>query len=150
MNHPIRSYNRVIRSLIAISLVIAFSLIPLPGFRNVARAQGQAITGQLPASSTLEGVPPQGRTINLAKARAERGGVLVQWRSDSARETLRLHIYRIHSGRRTFEAVSGDSLSSLTSARSDVGYSYQWFDPQGTTDSIYYIESTNLNGKGRT
>lgn len=135
------------RSLIVSCLVIVLGFVPLVSLSNDARAQGQTATQS--TSSASQASAAQERSVSSVQATAQRGGVLLEWSSNSSRENLRLHIFRSGTVRRTFEAINPDLLTSLTSVRSGASYSYQWFDPQGTKDSIYYIESSSLNGRGR-
>ncbi len=128
--------------------MIIVALIPLARFDASVLARGRAIPVNAPSPQpTQDAVPAQDATISSASAAMASGGVLVQWRANAALESLRFRVYRMRSSRRTVEAVSAGSLSSVVPVRVHGGYSFQWLDPDGTVDTVYYIESINLNDR---
>lgn len=76
-------------------------------------------------------------------------GVLLTWRTASEQGNLGFQIYREQDGVRlnlTPQMVAGSALK--TSARLLAGHSYSWWDPNGTTDTRYWIEDVGFTGKG--
>jgi hypothetical protein len=80
-------------------------------------------------------------------------GVQVNWESGFEVNNLGYHVYREQQGKRTRvtpAAIAGSALTVGPGARLSAGYSYSWFDPEGTPETLYYLESIDLNGERAT
>ena len=91
--------------------------------------------------------------LTSATATATAGGVLLQWRTNSAADNLGFNVYRLQDGQRTRvnrEIIPGAVFAPDARALLRGGYSYSWFDRGGTADSTYYIESVSLLGTAKT
>jgi len=76
-------------------------------------------------------------------------GVAITWESGFEVNNLGYHIYRTQNGVRTRltpAPIAGSALKLGPGARMTAGYSYSWFDPQGTPDASYSVEAIDLNG----
>ncbi|HAF24012.1 MAG TPA: hypothetical protein DCK93_14080 [Blastocatellia bacterium] len=76
-------------------------------------------------------------------------GVQLSWESGFEVNNLGYHLYREQNGQRTRvtpSVVAGSALTVGQGNRLTAGYSYSWFDPQGTPDTTYYLEAIDLNG----
>jgi len=77
-------------------------------------------------------------------------GVQLTWDSGYEINNLGYHLYRERNGKRTRVTPSLVAGSALTVGQGNhltAGYSYSWFDPQGTADTFYYLEAIDLNGE---
>lgn len=76
-------------------------------------------------------------------------GVELNWDTGFEVNNLGYHIYREENGRRTRvtpSEIAGSALTVGVGRRLTAGYSYSWFDPQGTRDSVYSLEAIDLDG----
>lgn len=83
-------------------------------------------------------------------ARSFQGGVLIEWRSGFELDTVGYNLYRVNNGRRArvnSEIIPGSLLFAGQGKALYAGRSYVWRDAQGTSDSLYYLESINLKGE---
>src|SRR5258707_729447 len=88
------------------------------------------------------GVPLQPHSIS-------RDGVWLQWHTSFEVDNVGFSIYRISNGQRSLANTSIIPGSVFVAGDGKLvpgGRSYRWLDRQGTADSIYYIESEDLNG----
>jgi hypothetical protein len=86
------------------------------------------------------------------KATSGRGGVLLEWRTGFELDNLGFNLYRERQGDRTLvnpSLIAGSLLSAGQGVALTAGRPYIWRDPQGTPDSLYYLESVDLNGQTR-
>lgn len=87
--------------------------------------------------------------LSSATAVATDTGVLLRWRTSFEIDNVGFNIYRLKDGRRArvnSEIIPGSVFLVGENRPLRGGYSYSWFDPRGTTNSVYYIESVNLQG----
>ena len=80
-------------------------------------------------------------------------GVALAWQSGYEVNNLGYHVYREENGKRsrvTPSIVAGSALTVGPGNRLAAGFSYSWFDPQGTANTAYYLESVDLNGSRET
>ena len=76
-------------------------------------------------------------------------GVELNWESGFEINNLGYHVYRELNGKRsrvTPSIVAGSALTVGPGSRLTAGYSYVWFDPQGTADAVYSLEAIDLDG----
>ncbi|HEV7397874.1 MAG TPA: hypothetical protein VGN86_15290, partial [Pyrinomonadaceae bacterium] len=125
----------LITSLLFSSLVLFPSTIQAKPSKGLAKARSSG-------SSTSDNASAS--EILTVRVTAGNGGNLVQWSIQPDGQNPGFYIYRIQNGRMSL----GTRMSGAASATGAL--SYQWFDPNGTQDSIYYIESINSkNGAAR-
>src|SRR5688572_14452944 len=110
-----------------------------------------------PSKSNTPAGPGQTQTAGgllSAEAIVTETGVRLEWRSDFDINNLGFNVYRLRAGKRTRlnpEIIPGSifvagpngaqrSPRGVSQNLSSPG-SYAWFDPAGTRDSVYYIES---------
>jgi len=97
-----------------------------------------------------------GDALLSADAVLTEAGVRIEWSSKFDSENLGFNVYRVRGGKRTrinreiipgsvFSASPNDPQSALLHG----GQSYAWFDPAGTEDSVYYVESVSQRGVSR-
>jgi hypothetical protein len=131
-DHKLRSR----RGLIIILLSITLTWIPL--FRLGGRVQAQ------------EG---PGIDVSSASATLKSRGVLVEWRC-SDKYNLGFNVYRLQAGQRTLlngQVIGGAAFTTSGRHVAPLGdYPYSFFDPTGTADSTYEIESVDMFGQVRT
>jgi peptidase C25-like protein len=122
--------------LVSLALVISAQVLP---FASSGELKAQTHTDLLQVDLTL----------SSATAVATNAGVLLQWRSSFEIDNVGFNIYRLKDGRRTRvnrEIIPGSVFIVGEGHPLRGGYSYSWFDSGGTANSIYYIESVNLQG----
>jgi hypothetical protein len=76
-------------------------------------------------------------------------GVQLHWQSGFEVNNLGYHLYRDQEAKRTQVTpalVAGSALSVGPGSRLTAGYSYSWFDQNGTADTAYYLQAIDLNG----
>ena len=100
---------------------------------------------------TISG-PSAPTAVRLTKfnAASYADGVQLNWESGYEVNNLGYHLYREQQGKRTRvtpAVVAGSALTVGPGNRLTAGYSYSWFDPQGTSDTAYYLEAIDLNGR---
>jgi len=74
----------------------------------------------------------------------------LNWESGYEVNNLGYHLFREQNGKRTRvtpSPVAGSALKVGPHARMTAGFAYSWFDRQGTSDSAYYLEAIDLNGR---
>lgn len=76
-------------------------------------------------------------------------GVMLRWRTSVESDNVGFHLYREDRGasrvRVTREIIAGSSLLTRTALLA--GYSYAWWDSEGTEQSQYWLESIDMNGR---
>lgn len=130
------------QSLAIILLSILLSPFPWVG-------QGTRVLAQERTAGSAFG--PDG-DITFASASAKARGVLVEWRGKPDPNNLGFNVYRLQGGRRTrinAEVIPGAVFAGVRHVAPPGDYSYSRFDPTGTADSIYYIESVSVDGEVR-
>src|SRR5262250_1475928 len=137
-NHPVK---RMFQRLSAISLVVSVLFISLSssawaGIRS-KRVSRSAVTPAIQETQT-----DRKTRIDFATAALVGDGVLVQWRTTGEIDSLGFYVYRMERGLLT-TGTRIDSVAPLskTGAAPAGGKSYQWFDAEGTADTVYYIAS---------
>jgi hypothetical protein len=96
-------------------------------------------------------IRPASTLVELASFEAEKrkSGVALQWRTGYEVNNLGFNLYREQNGKRVQvnpSIIAGSAFLIGQGAAMTAGDSYSWFDPQGTSDSIYYLEDVDLNG----
>jgi hypothetical protein len=97
------------------------------------------------------GQPAAPTAVRLARfnATSYESGVELNWDSGFEVNNLGYHLYRERDGKRTRvtpSVVAGSALAVGPGSRLNAGNSYSWFDAQGTANTVYYLESIDLNG----
>ena len=90
--------------------------------------------------------------LTSATANASAAGVTINWTTNATLDNLGFNIYRVSNRQRTRinrEIIPGALMASLRPDMVRGGYSYAWFDPRGTADDTYVIESVNVSGSSR-
>jgi autotransporter-associated beta strand protein len=105
--------------------------------------------------STGEVVPAAPTAVKLAhfNATSFSDGVQLTWESGFEVNNLGYRLYREQKGQRTGvtpSIVAGSTLTVGQGNRLTAGYSYSWFDPQGTPNTSYYLEAIDLDGSRQT
>jgi autotransporter-associated beta strand protein len=105
--------------------------------------------------STGEIVPAAPTAVKLTKFNAASflDGVQLTWESGFEVNNLGYRLYREQNGKRTRvtpSIVAGSTLLVGQGNRMTAGYSYSWFDPQGTPATAYYLEAIDLNSSRQT
>jgi autotransporter-associated beta strand protein len=95
--------------------------------------------------------PGQATAVSLTdfKAVSYADGVELNWESGFEVNNLGYQLYREDNGQRTRvtpSVVAGSALTVGPGKRFSAGYSYTWFDPQGTSSSGYSLEAIDLDG----
>lgn len=132
------------KRLATVVLSITLTLFPWLG-------HGTQVSAQAPASGLRASgrETPEAADLSFTTATLRSGGVTIEWRS-SDKSNLGFNIYRLEAGqpRRLNGQIIGGAIffgSKHVSQQSE--YSYSWFDPSGTADSSYYLESASLSGR---
>ncbi|HUC20353.1 MAG TPA: hypothetical protein VMR98_02580, partial [Candidatus Polarisedimenticolaceae bacterium] len=92
---------------------------------------------------------PTAVQLTSFKATSYGDGVELNWESGFEVDNLGYQLYREENGQRTPvtpSVVAGSALTVGPGKRMTAGYSYAWFDPQGTANSAYVLESIDLDG----
>jgi hypothetical protein len=103
--------------------------------------------------SAAEPTAPTAVRLSKFKAIGFNDGVQVNWESGYEVNNLGYHVYRELNGVRTRvtpAVVAGSALKVSGNGRMASGFSYSWFDPQGTAGAVYYLEAIDLNGQRET
>src|SRR6267143_1989191 len=130
-----------LRLLTTIFISIVILLFPSAQSGLFARAQSPAKTQE--DFSKRE-------TNLIAQAIVTENGILLKWRTDFEIDILGFEVYRIDDGKRALANKTIIPASVFIAGQGIplwAGYSYQWFDRNGATNSVYYIESISLQGK---
>lgn len=80
-------------------------------------------------------------------------GVMLEWKSGFEANNLGYHVYRYQNGQRTRvtpSLIAGSSLISKHGRDLASGYSYGWFDPQGSMGTQYELQALDLHGDVQT
>src|SRR5437868_603550 len=108
----------------------------------IAAALLAVLVGQLSVfanrSSDAGQVPPLNQTT-AARASFASQGVLVQWASDFGNQILGFNVCRISRGQRL--QLNPSLIAGPTIVFHGRSQSFAWFDPTGTADSTYEVES---------
>lgn len=89
--------------------------------------------------------------VEMADVTAHAGnkGVLVEWRTGYEVDNLGFNLYREQHGKRALvnpSIIAGSALVVAPRTAMTAGNSYSWFDPQGSTESVYYLEDIDIDG----
>lgn len=103
---------------------------------------------------TLAGGSPSGpgpTAVRLTRFNAwsSADGVRLTWASGYEVNNLGFNLYREKNGRRsrvTPSVVAGSALTVGQGNHLRAGYSYSWFDAEGTPDTGYHLEAIDLDG----
>lgn len=101
------------------------------------------------AGSNPAGPAPTAVRLTRFDAVSYADGVQLSWDSGFEVNNLGYHVYREQNGKRTRvtpSVVAGSALTVGQGSRLTAGYSYSWFDPQGTPDAVYSLEAIDLDG----
>lgn len=95
-------------------------------------------------------VRPASTLVELASfdATQMKSGVMLNWRTGYEVNNLGFNLYREQNGKRVRvnpSIIAGSALLIGQGAAMTAGDSYSWFDPQGTSDSLYYLEDIDLD-----
>jgi len=80
-------------------------------------------------------------------------GVQLEWKSGFEANNLGYNLYRYQDGQRTKvtpSLIAGSSLIRKHGRDLTSGFSYGWFDPQGTVGTQYELQAIDLNGQVQT
>lgn len=96
-------------------------------------------------------IRPASTLVRLAsfEATQTKSGVMLNWRTGYEVNNLGFNLYRERNGKRVQvnpSIIAGSSFLIGQGAPLTAGDSYRWFDPQGTDDSVYYLEDVDLDG----
>jgi hypothetical protein len=81
------------------------------------------------------------------------GGVLLEWHTNVAPDNIGFNVYRVVGGKKiqaNREIIPGVQFAPGPPAMMRGGYSFSWFDRNGTADSVYIIESVSVDGTTKT
>jgi hypothetical protein len=95
------------------------------------------------------GLSPTAVNLTRFNAASFSDGVSLVWESGFEVNNLGYRVYREQNGMRTRvtpSIVAGSALKIGAGRQMTAGYSYSWFDPQGTSNTAYYLEAIDLNG----
>jgi len=76
-------------------------------------------------------------------------GIQFQWQTGYEVNNLGFNLYRETKGKRTrinSSIIAGSAFLAGPGTAMTAGDSYAWVDPQGSSDSVYYLEDVDLNG----
>lgn len=142
----------LVRSLLALSVsfavVLSATALSFAGAGNPSGKSSAESALKKFAAPEQNSSAPNELKITAATAIKTTEGVLLQWRTNSTTDNVGFNIYREKGGKRTRanrEIIPGAAFGPPP-AMMRGGYSYGWLDRSGTADSVYYIESINLQG----
>ena len=101
------------------------------------------------AGGSASGPGPTAVKLTRFNAVSFADGVRLTWDSGYEVNNLGFNVYREKNGQRsrvTPSVVAGSALTVGQGNRLTAGYSYSWFDNDGTADTAYYLEALDLNG----
>lgn len=101
------------------------------------------------AGGSASGPGPTAVRLTRFNASSSSDGVRLTWASGYEVNNLGFNVYRERNGKRsrvTPSVVAGSALTVGQGNRLTAGYSYSWFDPEGTPDTAYHLEAIDLNG----
>jgi hypothetical protein len=129
-------------------VAIAFLLLPamvgftgIPGVALLVFAQGHSQEHRYRL--------PRDTKISSVSAIASRHGVLIRWGTSFELDNVGFNVYRVGSTERlklNREIIGGSIFIVGQKVPLRAGYSYSFFDPKGTADSIYLVEAVALDG----
>ncbi len=96
-----------------------------------------------------EPVGPTAVKLKHFSAESFPDGVQLSWESGFEVDNLGYHVYREQNGTRTRvtpSLIAGSALTVGQGNQMTAGYSYSWFDPDGTPETAYHLEAIDLNG----
>ncbi|MDQ1639525.1 MAG: hypothetical protein QOF62_2864 [Pyrinomonadaceae bacterium] len=105
------------------------------------------------ANTSPPGPGPTAVKLSKFNAASFVDGVQLTWESGFEVNNLGYRLYREQNGKRTRvtpSIVAGSTLLVGQGNRLTAGYSYSWFDPQGTADTAYYLEAIDLDSSRQT
>jgi hypothetical protein len=130
-----------------VALVVSFALLvsaPILAFGSPRKS-----SSPVKSRTSTADVSPSELKLTSAKATAITGGVLLQWRTNSTPDNAGFNVYRVKDGQTTRvnrEIIPGALFGPGPPALMRGGYSYSWFDRDGTANSVYVIESVSVDG----
>lgn len=89
--------------------------------------------------------------FNKVQAFSDNRGVWLEWQMDLETNNLGFQIYKISGGAR--QAINPHLISGAyleTGEAKSAGRNYSFFDAEGNLNSVYYIESLDINGRKNT
>lgn len=101
------------------------------------------------AGGSASGPGPTAVRLTRFNAVSFTDGVRLTWATGYEVNNLGFNVYREKNGRRsrvTPAVVAGSALTVGQGNRLTAGYSYSWFDQEGTPDTAYHLEAIDLNG----
>jgi hypothetical protein len=135
-----RNSIRCVRKGVAIVLSLAvYSTFPLARSSQSVLAQSQSNGRAAISPSQFHG---QGPGLSAATAAMVQDGVLLRWQTDYELDNLGFNIYRVRNGQRARanRSLIPGSLFLIGEGKPLPGGSaYEWFDKDGTADSVYFI-----------
>jgi Peptidase family C25 len=96
-----------------------------------------------------ENVAPTAVRLTDFSATTQDDGVMLEWRSGFEANNLGYNLYRYQNGQRTRvtpSLIAGSSLIRKHGSDLASGFSYGWFDPQGTVGTQYELQAVDLHG----
>lgn len=147
------SRKRMIRSLTAVSLIVV-SFIQFGAYRGtvLAKERRQSSHDRSAILTTQDMRPERNPKISSASATPVAGGVLLQWNTEGEADDRRFgfNVYRMRNGFLTVGTrIDASGSFSQTRVALPHGQAYQWFDPEGTADTVYYVSSITATTGGR-
>lgn len=100
-----------------------------------------------------ENVAPTAVRLTDFSATSQDDGVMIEWRSGFEAHNLGYNLYRYQDGQRTRvtrSLIAGSSLIRKQGSDLDSGFTYGWFDPQGTVSTQYELQAVDLHGDVQT
>ena len=127
--------RNLLSATVSISLLLVSLLQPVPGLsQRLGQGDGQNSSSPLYTDSF-----------------SARDGVFVRWQTVFESDNLGFNIYAVRSGRRVrlnSEVIPGSVFAAQDSANG-LAQSYSWLDHNGTSETIYEIESVDIYGRTR-
>ena len=90
-----------------------------------------------------------GTQLTVVSATATAAGVVIVWRTNNVSDNVGFNIYRIINGQRTRinpEIIPGSLFAPSAPKIPRSGYSYSWFDRNGSASATYVVEAVDVNG----
>ena len=101
------------------------------------------------AGGSPSGPGPTAVRLTSFNAWSSADGVRLTWASGYEVNNLGFNLYREKNGQRsrvTPSVVAGSALTVGQGNHLTAGYSYSWFDSEGTADTGYHLEAIDLDG----
>jgi Peptidase family C25 len=153
MNTFSKHLFRLSRSLTTILALILFSLLPFASIDRhaLAGSGGKNFDTPFSAQNSQDKLGSSDVVLSSATATATTEGILLEWRTSFERDNLGFNVYRLRDGQqaRVNRTIIPGSVFIVGQEPLRGGRSYQWLDPDGTVDSVYYIEAESTNGGHR-